>query len=102
MPRINDFGQPEYGKEESWSAMREAIYDGEGRDIERDETLQGLFDLLLPDHDDYPSGSRDEVEFYVDDITDRINFYLWSEYGDDYNIEEFFDWGDWRENYDAA
>jgi hypothetical protein len=98
MVRFDDFDQPEYGREPTWEAMEERL----GSRIDRDDELQNLFDQLLPHHDDYPTGGRDEVEFYLDDVMGRINDYLHEEYGEEYDIEEFFDWGDWRENYDAA
>lgn len=102
MPRPNDFGGgAEYGKEESWSYMRDTVFDGTGIDISGDSRLVELFDRLLPDYrGDYPEGSRDAVELYVDSAFEALQDHLAEEYGTEYDLAEFFEWGDWRENYD--
>lgn len=105
--RVNDFGQFEYGKEPTWEALRDAIYERDGVNIANDERLNELFDRLLPDYrDEYPSGSTEAVDRYAFDAFAELQDYLdESENYGDYNLADFYDWegwGDWRANYDDA
>lgn len=102
--RHNPYGEDEFGREATWEAMRDDLISRQGYDIERDDRMQELFDRLLPEYrDQFPTGTQQNVDSYIESAYEALDDYLDELFGE--NLAEWFDWedwADWREAYEEA